>query len=175
MTMIHKFFQGLVILSLCLLFSCSQTENKETPNILWITSEDNGRFLGCYGDEIAATPNLDALAGAISNLVDNALDHAGSNARIHLVGCYQSSADAVYLTIEDDGPGLDPAVLPRIFDPFFTTKEAGKGTGLGLSIVYGIVKNHGGHIKVESKVDRGSSFYLRFPYLSDNGLEENHG
>jgi len=61
--MIHRFFQGLVILSLCLLFSCSQTENKETPNILWITSEDNGKFLGCYGDEIAATPNLDALAG----------------------------------------------------------------------------------------------------------------
>jgi signal transduction histidine kinase len=80
----------------------------------------------------------------------------------------------VLMEIRDTGSGIEAQKLNHIFDPFYTTKEAGQGTGLGLSIVYGIVKNHGGHIKVESKVDRGSSFSLRFPYLSDNGLEENH-
>ena len=53
--------------------------------------------------------------------------------------------------------------LQRIFDPFFTTKPVGKGTGLGLSISYGIVKEHGGSIDVESEVGRGSKFTISLP------------
>ena len=83
----------------------------------------------------------------------------------------------VLVEIRDTGSGIHKENLNHIFDPFFTTKEAGQGTGLGLSIVYGIVKNHSGHIRVESEVGKGSSFLLKFPYhsLSSNGMEENHG
>ena len=53
------------------------------------------------------------------------------------------------LTIQDNGIGIDPSIINHIFDPFFTTKEVGKGTGMGLSVVHGIIKSHGGMIKVK--------------------------
>jgi signal transduction histidine kinase len=83
----------------------------------------------------------------------------------------------VLVEIRDTGSGIHKEDINHIFDPFFTTKEAGKGTGLGLSIVYGIAKNHNGHIRVESEVGKGSSFLLKFPVrsLSSRGMEENHG
>jgi signal transduction histidine kinase len=55
--------------------------------------------------------------------------------------------------------------MPRIFDPFFTTKEVGEGTGLGLSISYGIIKEHGGHIWVQSQEGSGSTFVVELPVI----------
>ena len=67
------------------------------------------------------------------------------------------------ITVSDTGIGIPPDFLDRIFDPFFTTKEIGQGTGLGLSTVMGIVKSHGGFVKVDSTRGKGTQFQLFFP------------
>jgi PAS domain S-box-containing protein len=69
----------------------------------------------------------------------------------------------VAITVADTGCGIPKEIEERIFDTFFTTKESGKGTGLGLSTAIGIVKNHGGFVKVESEVGTGSQFQVFFP------------
>ncbi|MBP2299220.1 ATP-binding protein [Azospirillum picis] len=67
------------------------------------------------------------------------------------------------LSVTDTGPGMDDAVRARIFEPFFTTKPVGEGTGLGLSVVYGIVKDWGGTIEVETAPDEGTRFLITVP------------
>src|SRR6202007_3449047 len=67
------------------------------------------------------------------------------------------------LEVKDSGCGMDEAIRSHVFEPFFTTKPPGKGTGLGLSTVYGIVRQFGGHIYLDSQPGLGSRFRIFFP------------
>jgi signal transduction histidine kinase len=74
----------------------------------------------------------------------------------------------VAVNISDTGTGITDENQARIFDPFFTTKPAGKGTGLGLAVSYGIIRDHGGEIRVSSIPGRGSTFSIVLP-VENNG------
>jgi len=95
------------------------------------------------------------------NLFLNARDamEAGGVLRVRS----RTHPQGVEVEVHDSGPGIAPENLHRIFDPFFTTKAARRGTGLGLSVTYGIVREHGGEIQVESRPGQGACFRLEFP------------
>ncbi|MBL8858516.1 MAG: HAMP domain-containing histidine kinase [Planctomycetes bacterium] len=104
------------------------------------------------------------LGQAALNVLVNALDAletrgSGGHVDVDVV----ADADAVVLSISDDGPGVDAAELERVTDLFYTTKDVGKGTGLGLSIVHGVVASHGGTVRITSEPGRGFRVEARLP------------
>jgi signal transduction histidine kinase len=96
------------------------------------------------------------------NLLSNAIQASAPGgvveARTHI-----DAGKEVVIDIVDHGTGIRPEFLPRLFEPFFTTKPIGQGTGLGLSVSFGIVRDHGGTIEVDTEVGRGSTFRIRLP------------
>ena len=110
---------------------------------------------------------------ALANLVVNGIQAMATGGRL-TVSIAQveahppadvGGASAVFarVAVEDKGKGIPPDLVPRIFEPFFTTKDVGEGTGLGLSVAYGIARDHGGWIAVDSTPGKGSRFELYLP------------
>jgi two-component system NtrC family sensor kinase len=122
--------------------------------------------------ETAFEPGLPAvlcdpsqLQQALLNLLLNAEQamRARTVRRVRVGARYVTECGGVELTIADTGDGIPAENLRRIFDPFFTTRDVGEGTGLGLSICYGIVRDHGGQIAVESAAGHGTTFKVLLP------------
>jgi two-component system, NtrC family, C4-dicarboxylate transport sensor histidine kinase DctB len=114
-------------------------------------------------DGVYVIGNAVRLEQVVVNLVSNALDAMqGRDTRCLRVQLISSASEAV-LTVEDTGRGVAPEQVPHLFDPFYTTKDVGQGLGLGLSIAYGIVRDAGGRITVDSTPGRGSRFEVLLP------------
>ncbi len=141
----------------------------------------------CREQDLVVLANATQLQQLILNLINNArdaLEHTPQpRLQLHLAHFHADTEflsrhpqamarDFALLTVEDNGCGMEPAVRERIFDPFFTTKENGKGTGLGLAMIYGVMRQLGGIIEVDSEPGQGSRFRLYFP-LTDIILQDN--
>jgi CheY-like chemotaxis protein len=165
----------------------------DTNKFLAATSEFLQRSLGETIDiamvgapglwQIEADPNH--LESALVNVAINARDAMPSGGKVTLeatnvfadeaycrVNPELSPGQYVLICISDTGCGMPPDVLNRAFEPFFTTKELGQGTGLGLSQVYGFVKQSGGHIKIYSEVEHGTTVKIYLPRYSSQLVEE---
>lgn len=109
--------------------------------------------------------NANALEQILANIVINSMDALEDSSstvsgQIKIKGSWIPETSEVTLTIADNGPGIPRENLSRLFDPFFTTKAVGKGTGLGLAVVYGLMRDLGGRVEVESR--NGAVFTLFF-------------
>ncbi|MFZ3114674.1 MAG: PAS domain S-box protein [Syntrophales bacterium] len=105
--------------------------------------------------------------GLISICTENVIiNHPGDCSAVQL-----QEGEYVRLRISDTGCGMDKETLTHVFEPFFTTKETGKGTGIGLAVVYGILKNHNGHVFCDSEPGRGTTFDFYLPALNVRGFE----
>jgi two-component system, cell cycle sensor histidine kinase and response regulator CckA len=116
--------------------------------------------LGC----IQADPSQ--FEQVLINLALNAREAMPSGGQL-VITTRRVSPGGIVLSVEDTGTGMDSATLERVFEPFFTTKPKGKGVGFGLATVYGIVRQNGGDISVESEPGRGSKFVIRLPRANE--------
>ncbi|MBN1814268.1 MAG: PAS domain-containing protein, partial [Anaerolineae bacterium] len=146
---------------------------KEIVKLLERTVLESIQLTLSYGvDEYIVNADPGRLQQVILNLAVNARDAMPQGGALHIalsrvkktdeiscVTCGQIlGGEWVRIAVTDNGSGIPPTVLPHIFEPFFTTKGPGAGSGLGLAQVYGIVKQHAGHIDVVTKVGEGSTF-----------------
>lgn len=179
-----------------LAFSRKQMLDVRVVNLNEIITDLEKMLQRLIGEDIELTTNLNPSAGHVKadpiqieqilmNLAVNARDAMpeGGNLAIETADAFLDEDYArahievepgpyVVFTVSDTGRGMDSAILKCIFDPFFTTKEKGVGTGLGLSTVYGIVKQHRGHITVYSEPGRGSTFRIYLPRVDDDLRQE---
>jgi len=120
-------------------------------------------------DALVVRGHAGQLMQVLMNLIQNAVDATAGRAGACLAIRAQRDDGHILRRLTDNGPGIDPAVLPRVFDPFFTTKPVGQGTGLGLSISYGIVDQHGGRLTADNAAEGGAVFTLELPAGATDG------
>jgi len=154
--------------------------NAEILDALVVLERTLPKVIGLRADLAEDLPPISADSNQVSqvlaNLAGNAADAMPGGGQLYfgtaLISVQEQtchacgavfSGDYIQLTLGDTGHGMDQETMEHIFDPFFTTKGAGKGTGLGLSMVYGIVKDHRGHIQCHSQPGWGTTFKIFFP------------
>jgi signal transduction histidine kinase/CheY-like chemotaxis protein len=168
-----------------LAFSRKQVLQARVVNLNQIVRELDSMLGRLIGERIALTTELapqllnlsvdpGQLQQVIVNLIVNARDAMPDGGRIVIgtrnvdrlpaaAGAVGRGGPCVALTVTDTGTGMSPQIRAQVFEPFFTTKREGKGTGLGLAMVYGIVRQSGGWIDVDSELGAGTTFTLYFP------------
>jgi PAS domain S-box-containing protein len=170
-----------------LAFSRKQVLQPELLNLNGVVVDLEAMLRPLIGEDIVLTTDFDPALGPIEadpgqlqqvvlNLVVNARDAMPSGGRITIETANADLGDEdpsiepgryVSLVVRDTGHGIDEETLGRMFEPFFTTKESGKGTGLGLATVYGIVKQSGGYIVVESELEQGTAVTIFLPRVDE--------
>jgi two-component system, cell cycle sensor histidine kinase and response regulator CckA len=179
-----------------LAFSRQQILQPTTLDINGVIENFSSMLTRLIGEDITLVASLDPELGRISadagqieqvlmNLVVNARDAMPQGGTIDIRTFNMELDDAfvrqhagtkpghaVVLMVSDTGTGIDEPTAARLFEPFFTTKEPGKGTGLGLATVYGIVKQSGGYISVDSDPGKGTSFSIYLPRVQEAGNAE---
>ncbi len=174
-----------------LAFSRKQLLELKVVDVNAIVSDMQRLLRPLIGEDIELTTQLSPAIGCtradagqleqvIMNLVVNAKDALPNGGKISLrtssvilddserpEHSYIKNGSYVTISVSDNGHGMDRETQARIFEPFFTTKEKGKGTGLGLSTVYGIVKQSGGYVFVQSELGRGTAFTIYLPRVDE--------
>jgi two-component system cell cycle sensor histidine kinase/response regulator CckA len=189
---IEKAGQRAAVLTRQLLaFSRQQVLAPAVLNLNSLISEMEKMLPRLIGEDIELAMALDPAIGRVKadqgqigqvvmNLAVNARDAMPQGGKI-VIATTNASMDVVYtrnhpgskvgdyvmLSVTDTGSGIDSETLAHIFEPFFTTKQTGKGTGLGLATVYGIVKQSGGFIWVDSALGKGTSFQIFLPRIDE--------
>jgi signal transduction histidine kinase len=148
---------------------------REAASLLQPTADKKGVTLACAPstEAVAAVFSSSQLLQAVLNLTLNAVHAAPRGSVVTLEthaadvdpppGHARSSRDWAVLSVSDRGPGMSQDVAERVFEPFFTTKAVGEGTGLGLSVAYGIVREHGGWIGLDTAPGAGATFSIYLP------------
>lgn len=167
-----------------LLASTRETAGERRPlslNSLILRTVDLHRFQLASEQirvELDLARSLPAMAGdagqlqqVLVNLIENSRHALLEQHRAGTISFQTSTSDSgrVLLQVSDTGPGIPEALRNRVFDPFFTTKPSGLGTGLGLSIVAGLVRQHGGHIRLAQRPGSGATFVMDFPAAAAEG------
>jgi two-component system cell cycle sensor histidine kinase/response regulator CckA len=190
---IHQATQRATVLTRQLLaFSRKQLLELKVVDVNTIVSDIQRLLQPLIGENIELQTHLASDLGrtradsgqieqVIMNLVVNSKDALPSGGRITIQTAnvelvheelrheynYIRPGSYVMLSLSDNGQGMDKETQARIFEPFFTTKEKGKGTGLGLSTVYGIIKQSGGYVLVQSEPEKGTTFRIYLPRVED--------
>ncbi|MGG6267034.1 MULTISPECIES: sensor histidine kinase [Leptolyngbya] len=113
--------------------------------------------------KVSLVGDPERLLQALLNILDNAIKHSKENSQVSITGA--RDGQQVVITIQDQGPGIEPTALPRIFEQFYTGDPSRKGnsTGLGLAIAQRIIQAHGGTITASSSIGQGAKFTIYLP------------
>nr|WP_277815194.1 ATP-binding protein [Aquisalinus flavus] len=144
-----------------------------------VTEASTIALIGAEAEGISVTKNLQPdlpismidriqIQQVVTNLIRNAIDAMTASAERHLTIATGYRDGMIEITVEDTGPGIDGAILPKLFEPFLTTKET--GMGIGLSISKSIVDAHQGKLSAINKNTRGCIFTVSLPAGTRNGL-----